>query len=143
MRISDWSSDVCSSDLYATYRPYRSFRPRSIDFINITHSPYQPLSVPAMFHHHGNEAHGPSQRLYGPWSQHQGHMHLTPLRPLSRHEGPHNVPLGRPQGLAEDAWLHGYASALYGLWAPQIGRASGRERVCQTVSISGGPRPLK
>src|SRR3546814_7468142 len=66
--------DKC--DLYATYRPYRSFRPRSIDFINITHSPFQPLSVPAMFHHHGNEAHGPSQRLYGPWSQHQGHMHL-------------------------------------------------------------------
>src|SRR3546814_9526509 len=87
--------DKC--DLYATYRPYRSFRPRSIDFINITHSPFQPLSVPAMFHHHGNEAHGPSQRLYGPWSQHQGHMHLTPLRPLSRPEGPHTVPLGRSE----------------------------------------------
>src|SRR3546814_4182920 len=80
-----------------------------------------------MFHHHGNEAHGPSQRLYGPWSQHQGHMHLTPLRPLSRPEGPHTVPLGRPQGLVEDAWLHGYAYALYGLWAPR-GQPPGDDR---------------
>src|SRR3546814_2741241 len=105
-------------------RPPRSTRtdtlfPYTTLFRSITHSPFQPLSVPAMFHHHGNEAHGPSQRLYGPWSQHQGHMHLTPLRPLSRPEGPHTVPLGRPQGLAAEAWLHGYAYALYGLWAPR------------------------
>src|SRR3546814_14174788 len=119
MRISDWSSDVCSSDLYATYRPYRSFRPRSIDFINITHSPFQPLSVPAMFHHHGHEAHGPSQRLYGPWSQHQGHMHLPPLRPLPLPTGPPTVPLDRPLGLAETAWPPAYAAPLSGRWDPK------------------------
>src|SRR3546814_7150842 len=51
--------DKC--DLYATYRPYRSFPPRSIDFINITHSPFQPLSVHSMFNHLGNDAPDPPQ----------------------------------------------------------------------------------
>src|SRR3546814_15018840 len=108
MRISDWSSDVCSSDLTARLPLTEKTGP-------VWHG-YLPGLAPGALY--GLRAHGP----YAPERGHRFNPHKLLLDPYAR------ALTGRVT--AADATLGYDAAAPEG---DQIGRASCRERVCQVV----------
>src|SRR3546814_20773441 len=110
MRISDWSSDVCSSDL-----PFLVHRLRLVDEHLRLHPRVRGLGAGLVEQHH---QHDPLQVVEVEFVLVERH------RPVE-----HQLALGR----VEDAVLlehHQETAAL------EIGRASCREGVCQSVKIS-------
>src|SRR3546814_13020002 len=109
MRISDWSSDVCSSDL-----DDRSGRKSIMALMSIAHR------CPT----------GPS-RQETPMTTYESAFPTAAFARAVRRAGP------RHAALYQYAALNLPAAALVTVaWQREIGRASGRERVCQYVLIS-------
>src|SRR3546814_13955575 len=115
MRISDWSSDVCSSDLDPAHRRGGGRGGAALAGLN-----------------NGEYAHILCARR------------MAMNRP-ARFEGPRKASLKKPTNVSLSAALVEVAKTLginvseacqTGLAAEEIGRASGRARVCQYVSSS-------
>src|SRR3546814_14430948 len=112
MRISDWSSDVCSSDLWLVSRVSAN----SADHIGL--SPEQMLGRPI-------------SGIFSAEAVHSLRNRITLLR------GPDAVErifsLALMEGVAPfDVAVH-FSGSLVVIEAEQIGRAACRERVCQYV----------
>src|SRR3546814_11050553 len=147
MRISDWSSDVCSSDLLAACKG-------RVPVELIGRSPFPPIgelsyfiTLPAYGFYWfllAQEAEAPA------W--HESYMTPLPeLRTLVLPEGWRSLVAGAPRETLEQRILPaflpnqrwfgakdvGIDAIRLGPHAAQIGRASCRERVCQYVYIPG------
>src|SRR3546814_11330657 len=126
MRISDWSSDVCSSDLVMADENDRKplVRPQPVD---------QPQDLAA------DHCVQRGRRLVGDqksWIMRNRHCDHHPLAlPARKLVGVLAQPLFRPV----DADI----GKCLGKALPAIGRASWRERVCQYGWISGGDDTIK
>src|SRR3546814_10948892 len=111
MRISDWSSDVCSSDLRAYFD----------GMSNLLCSMRMRLDI------------HPFQEM--------GQRHIQAVQPIGGLIALMTVPVKHPtRGQKHVASIHRHLDAIHdgkGALA-QIGIASGRERVCEHVEISGG-----
>src|SRR3546814_12678325 len=108
MRISDWSSDVCSSDLCGKLRGWRDVR--NVDAKYVDGNGAMQITVPGhpylpMVQAYATIALRPAYRFHGVQSAIKG----GPLRP------------------------HGFCVSERERKRGQIGRASCRERVCQYV----------
>src|SRR3546814_14515117 len=131
MRISDWSSDVCSSDLDRLQRIAR--RRAAIAIVDREHRTALPREAKgAVLHDRRRYRRGLDDRAFGLVAQRSGHGVIG-----------RNVARGRRQP-AVDTLDHKFAPAAGRAdILVEIGRASGRERVCQYVWIAGGAVSLK
>src|SRR3546814_13588553 len=113
MRVIDWSSDVCSSDLYG------SVPPRPAPPAPIVEERPQPLHTPPAWtpSRGGSAARQPTARV-------QNANAAARVEP--RREGYYNAIQVYP-------YSEGALSQVYAPPGQKIGRASWRERVCQYV----------
>src|SRR3546814_19397317 len=114
MRISDWSSDVCSSDLPAIVGSHR-VAVRRLRHIDV------PVVGPEAFLHH----------LYQ-LVERAGHQRAACDRAVE--EGLF-VHLGRPVGMVDEHHPHMFVAARKD---KEMGKASGGERECEYVKNTGG-----
>src|SRR3546814_19104615 len=126
MRISDWSSDVCSSDLIRNPHTRRAYARAAGDFLAwceargvASLAQVQPLHVAAWVEALGRELAAPSVK-----QQLAGVRHLSDWL-VTGHAVPSN-PAGTVRGPAHSP-RRGKTPAL----APANGRATGGERGCQ------------
>src|SRR3546814_14851423 len=120
MRISDWSSDVCSSDLLAEDPAARRIEPQSYDLTLVVFTDYQcPFCrqmhprLTALAKEDGNV-----RIVFKDWAIFGEPSVEAARRALAaRYQGKDKA----------------FDDALMQIQGKQIGRASGRERVCQYV----------
>src|SRR3546814_11415906 len=123
MRISDWSSDVCSSDLPCCDEPSPRTRPRRV-----------PLPIERLRKDSEPDGGGRGQRA----DENENRPELVGLELITRAGVEHEVTQARAEMLAKSTAqpdkhdLHQYVGNLVPR-PGQIGRASGRESVCPYV----------
>src|SRR3546814_2568127 len=135
MRISDWSSDVCSSDLSKVVPVTATAHSRSVEFPGVR------IDVPRVSWVQGiadPERPRPRVRWVEPGA--------PPFRQsfvFFKSAPSEEVLLFLVRQRCSIAWLHEAVETLPDVAYTKIGRASCRERVCQYVAISVGAGYLK
>src|SRR3546814_14044355 len=117
MRISDWSSDVCSSDLYGANQPglFRRYRAGEWPIGEAGEAHFNAMPDPGLGLPHARIASGDS-------------FVACPDAAADLAANPGATLVDMEVGAVAQA-----AARLGKPWGAKIGRASGRERVCQYV----------